>query len=281
MQNEQPSNRRERINNSEETAPKQQDMVPLPVSSKKLSVARKKPQTSRQSSVVGRQAPQGSKRSREVAEASVQGNSNAISNTNGRPIKKSRHEIIARNTERHSSLKSIARDLKRTSMAFEEDDDDGDDSGRPVAKKVRRGKTPQSRVVKVQVKSSAGLQRLREILGTPHAGDPKPSTTQRILPSAPSSSHGRSTFSSQALKKTRLDELLDAAGVHPVPWPAELVSEVPEVEHTHQSPAKLTDTSRQDSMAVFPTRHYHDGGQTDDDEVREAAMILLSMRRGR
>lgn len=281
--NEQPLDRREGITNSEQTAPRQQSIAiaPLAVSPKSLSVARKKPQTSRQASNTGEQAIRGSKRSREVAEGSGQGRSSGLSNPDRRPTKKPRHEIVPRNTEQRSRPNSISRVSKRSSLVFEEaHDDDGDHSGRPVTKKVRCGETPQSRVVKVQVKSSAGVQRLREILGTPHAGDPKPSTTQRIFLSAPSSSHGPSTFSSQALKKTRLDELLDAAGVQPVPWPAELAAEVPEVERYQQSSANPRVTSGQNSMSVLPTRRSHVGGQTEDDEVREAAVILLSLRRG-
>lgn len=273
MNNGEPLDRR--INNRDQTTPRQQSIVPLAGSPKK-------PQTSRQSSNVSEQAIQGSKRSREVAEGSGQDSSISLSNSDRRPTKKPRHEIVPRNTEWRSHPNSVTRASKRTSLAFEEDDDDDDEdnSGRPVAKKVRRGEKPQSRVVKVQVKSCAGVQRLREILGIPHAGTPKSAATQNIMPIEPSRSHGRPTFSSQALKKTRLDELLDAAGVQPVPWPAELVSEVPEVERTHQYSVKPRFTSRKDSMSVLPTRHSNVRGQTDDDEAREAAMILLSMRRG-
>lgn len=149
-----------------------------------------------------------------------------------------------------------------------------------MAKKLRPGKGPETRVVKVQVRSSTGVQRLREILRTPHTDDPRPSAAQNILPSPPSSSQGHATFSSQALKRTRLDELLDAAGVQPIPWPVESVPQVDEAERSHQYPADSSEASMKDGMVVLPTRHSHVSGQTDDDEAREAAMILLSMRRG-
>lgn len=289
MHNNQPLNPQEQANSSEQTGPRQQSIAPLAVSPKRPSIFRKKPQTCRQFSNASEQAIRGSKRSREVAEGSGQDRSNSLSNLDRRPTKKPRHETILRNAEGGSGPNSIARTSKRTSQAFkeekkDEDDDDANEAkyGSSIAKNFSRGQTPQSRVVKVQVKSSTGVQRLREILGTQHAGNAQSAATQNNLPGLPGSSRGRSTFSSQALKATRLDELLDAAGVQPIPWPAEVEPQVPEVGRSHQYFVKPRETSMQNSMSVLPTCRSHVSSRTDDDdeEAREAAMILLSMRHG-
>lgn len=277
---EKPSGLNKKIRHGGQLPRRHQGTGRLSDSPKEPSVAPKKPQTSCQALDASEKPNRGSKRSLEVAEGRGQDSSNDPSSLDRRPIKRPRQEIIPRSTksEQHSRPTSISRASKRQSMAPE--GHGKRDSGIPVAKKLRRGQTPDSRVVKVHIKSSAGVHRLREILGTPHADDRTPHAAQNILPSPPSSSHGHSTFSSQALKKTRLDELLDAAGVQPVPWPAKPVPQVDEVERSHQYPTRSIEASIKDNMVTSPIHHSRVSGQTDDDEVQEAARILLSMRRG-
>ncbi|KAJ4404803.1 hypothetical protein N0V82_010428 [Gnomoniopsis sp. IMI 355080] len=220
----------------------------------------------------------------EGSQSSGQGISKNVSSSTQQPIKKARREHVQQPSERRSRTTSIARVSKRSLQGFG-DNVKEDEPGAPPAKKSRRNHLPEARVVKLSVRSTSGVQRLREILGTSKADSRSESVTQDKPQSLASGSVSGSSFSSQAIKRTRLDELLDAAGVQPVPWPPAVPNLSPQMhdkERSRQFPAKSGKfAGYQDSFTGRLDQHATTGDQVDDDEAREAAMILLNMRHGR
>lgn len=252
-----------------------------PVSDKPIVVELKKTDKPRQALEPRKQTVRALKRSRRASQNSAQGRSKDMSSLTRQPIKKARRENVYQASERGSRARVTARVSKR-SLRGSGDDDREEELRLLTAKKSRRDHVPETRIVNLSMRSTAGVQRLREILGTPQDDSRGDCATKDNFQSLPSSSKNRSSFSSQALKKTRLDELLDAAGVQPVPWPVpDLSTQIRDEERSCQLSAKPENfVGYQDSFTGGFDQHPGTDGQVDDDEAREAAMILLNMRHG-
>lgn len=216
------------------------------------------------------QGIKGLKRPRDGFQGSGLARSKKVSDSTHQIDEETRRETTPRPLGRQPCTMSTGRVLKRP-LQVSEDDDVDEPRGSP-AKKSRRIYGPDTRIIKISVKSSAGVQRLREILGTSQA-------LSRCGPAVQNDSQSRSSFSSEELKKTHLDELLDVAGVQPAPWSGpDPPPQIRDKEPSHQlspKPGKLAD---QNGSSGGFTQDLHIGDKGDADEVQEAAMILLNMR---
>lgn len=251
--------------------------TPTDTSEKASTVPKQTTQKSRPALKPDKQVLKESKRPREASEKLAQGSRRGESSLARQRNKKPRRENVPQATpERRPRTASSSHALKRSFRTFEDDDDE---SETPPTKKLRRDTASQTRIVKLRVKSTAGVQRLREVLGgTSQANSQSGCTTQASTPSRPRTSASQSSFSSQASKKTRLDEILQDAGVQSVPGPP------PQIRDLKQTRPLSTKPDAVDYGGISKDRSLqrpHTSDQERDNEAEEAAMILLNMRLGR
>ncbi|KAJ4394181.1 hypothetical protein N0V93_003398 [Gnomoniopsis smithogilvyi] len=244
------------------------------------SVTIEKIRKSRQATNPGKQAVLGSKRSRERSQGFDQGSINEVSDSTHQPIKITRQENASQSYKNRRPASSTAYVLKRSRQDIEDNDEDG--TGSLPAKKSRHKYSPKTRIVKMSVSSYEGMQRLRQIFTTSQADSQSGSTIQDNFQTLTSGSESRSSFSSQPIKKPRLDGVLDAAGYQPVPWPVpDLPPQIPHKQRSCQLPTKPGRAGHQGSYSGLLSQHTRTTNQVNDDEAREAATILLNMRLGR
>lgn len=222
---------------------------------KEGSAVLKKAQRSRQAPEAKSQAVRGSKRRRKGPEDLGQCSRQDVSSPASPPTKKK--------CRREKAPQSAARGLKRSLEASQGATPDTA-RGEHATIEVRSDNTPPLRVKKPRVKHTAGVQRLRALVGIPQAASQSGST-------------GQSPASSQAARKTCCDELIDSgmAASTPVSSP-----QVQERKYSHQLPVQPDKDNCQESSAVRPTHRHCASHQEEDNEALDAAMTLLSMRYG-
>lgn len=195
------------------------------------------------------------------------------------PTKKCRREDATQAAETRPRIAaSTARVTPKRSLQASEDD--GQDAPGPSSdtKLLPASSTTQDTGLDPRDSSTPGVKPLHEVLENPQGdGGPSDSTSQPGLSSRRSSPDRQPSV--EAVMKTRPDEDLDAVDVQPVPA---LPHPVRDLERSRQLSSQSDEEGNdQGSSAVRPTRGFPTGNQAEDDEMREAALILLSIRYGR